>query len=170
MNRKSQEEIVGFILVVVVVAVIFLIFLGISMRKPPTTTDRTEVDEVSQFLNAMLEFTTNCTVSSTPLNFKDLIIHSNEGRPCDDPSINTNHLLATLSKGIIEASWPIGEERPFKGYSFYAKQETDAGESLIFNVSEIKGASSVQAREWKIAEKPIGKGITVTFKLAERLD
>ncbi len=56
MNKKSQEEMVGFVMVVVVVAVIFLVFLGIMMRKPGAAEDRTQINEVSLFLDAFFSW------------------------------------------------------------------------------------------------------------------
>ena len=54
MNRKAQEEIVGFVLIVVIVAIIFLVFLGIMIRQPGEVTSK-ESRDVSQFLGSMME-------------------------------------------------------------------------------------------------------------------
>ena len=58
-NKKSQEEIVGFVVVIVLIAVIALVFLGLSLTKKQ---EPIESRQVSNLLGAMLQYTTDCSV------------------------------------------------------------------------------------------------------------
>jgi len=175
-NKKSQEEMVGFVMVVALVAVIFLVFLGIMMRKPGAEEDRTRVDEVSLFLDAMLEYSTDCEVAGSRLNFKDAIIEAKETNRCPGTGVDGNlkENLEELSKEIIEKSWNPGQDKPVKGYLFevvFEKADDPllrSEEAEIIAISAFPGGSPDE-REAKTAEKPIGKGIKVSLKIYENL-
>ena len=64
-NKKGQEEIVGFVLVIVLVAVIFLIFVGIFVRQDSNST-RQESIEVYQFLDSFMQQTSECAIGFEP--------------------------------------------------------------------------------------------------------
>ena len=59
-SKKAQEEIVGFVLIMVIVAVGFLIFLGFNLRQGITTTE--ESFDLHQFLESSMEYTTECSL------------------------------------------------------------------------------------------------------------
>ena len=162
---------VGFVMVVVVVAVIFLVFLGITLRKPGATEDRTEINEVSIFLDAMLEYTTDCEVAGSKLSFKDALIKAHETDSCPTILGSLKANLTDLSENIIEKSWNPGADKPYKGYILEVVYETadypyrTNPNAPIINPSLGGGGE----REAKTAEKPIGKGITVALKIYENL-
>jgi hypothetical protein len=56
-NNKAQQEIVGFVLIVVLVMIGLMIFLVISLRTSP---ESGESLEVSNMLNAIMKSTTKC--------------------------------------------------------------------------------------------------------------
>jgi len=58
MNRKGQEEIVGFALIIIIVAVILLVFLAFSLNKPEK--EDLENYVVKGFLDATLAYTSEC--------------------------------------------------------------------------------------------------------------
>jgi len=51
-DKKAQEEMVGFVLIVVLVAIIAVIFLGITLRKPSNKIGQ-ESERLSSFLSAV---------------------------------------------------------------------------------------------------------------------
>jgi len=57
-NKHSQEEMVGFAIIIIVVAVILLVFLSIYLLKPSKT--NLENYEIKSFINSFLEYTTSC--------------------------------------------------------------------------------------------------------------
>jgi hypothetical protein len=128
-NRRGQEEMVGFALIIIVVAVILLAFIGFSLR----TGEKEPIEsyEVDSFLQAMLQYTTNCTDTLQALSVQRLIAHCQRQESCLDGR-NACQVLDAEAKGILEKSWPSGDGRPVKGYEmnitaggkniFYARQ------------------------------------------------
>src|SRR3989344_2198748 len=116
MNKKAQEEIVGFVIVVVIVAVVFLILLGIFLRSD--INDSVESREVYQFLESLMEYTSECRIGENYLDFEDLIQECYEGGNCNGR--DSCEMLNSSLISILEVAWPIGDDRPFKGYIFKA--------------------------------------------------
>jgi len=140
-NKKAQEEIVGFVLVIVIVAVVFLIFLGFSIRAPSEVT--TESTDVHQFLESSMEYTTDCVTSFYPDYRKlgELFEECLSNTKCLDERDSCEVLNETLSE-IIESSWQIGEDRPLKGYelaSFYRVGEDSQEEIIKLNSGNCTG-------------------------------
>ena len=52
LNKKAQEEMVGFVLIVVIVAIIVVIFLGISLRNSEGDIGD-ESEKIGSFINAL---------------------------------------------------------------------------------------------------------------------
>ena len=125
-NKKAQEEIVGFVLIMVIVAVVFLIFLGIGVRRNPANTG-SESTEIYQFLESSMEFTTSCLYSSAPdyLTLGELFEYCYNGNKCLDGESSCMMLNNTL-KDILDASWYVGEESSLKGYELLAAYTLDS--------------------------------------------
>jgi competence protein ComGC len=117
-SKKAQEEIVGFVLVVVIVAVIFLVFLGITIRQKSPVTQR-ESGDVSQFIGSMMEYTTDCAITSDSayISLGDAVRECYSGSVCRNSERSCDTLNRTL-QGAIESNWKMGPDRPIKGYIF----------------------------------------------------
>jgi hypothetical protein len=63
-NKKAQNEIVGFAIILVVVSVALIMFLVISAKKP--SDDFIENYEVEAFIQSFLEYTTTCADGYEP--------------------------------------------------------------------------------------------------------
>jgi hypothetical protein len=116
-KKYGQEEMIGFVLILVIVAVIFLVLLGIGLRRPAAE-QSVESREVDSFLRAMLGYTTACALGF-PENYQeiqDLIVACKEGRQCIDGRMSCEALDEDI-KQIMQESWPASEERPVKGYA-----------------------------------------------------
>jgi hypothetical protein len=111
--KKAQEEMVGFAVIMIVVAIILLVLLGISLNN--SNKDAVESHEVDSFIQSFLEYTTDCRDNSEYLSVRKLIIKcSNEAR-CSDGR-NTCSVLNSTLEGIIDESWVVGEDTPIVGY------------------------------------------------------
>jgi hypothetical protein len=103
MNKKAQEEMVGFILIVVLVIVIAVILLGISIR----TSDNKELqksDEITSFLASVSEVTTDCQIPETRYrNIGELILDCNSFNVCSDGE-ETCEILENELEGILNHS------------------------------------------------------------------
>ena len=115
-NKKAQEEIIGFALIIIIVSIILLVFLNLSLRN--SDPENVQDFEIENFLQSILEYTTDCQGDREDFrNIKELIFDCRDGKPCLDGR-TACEVLGNVSKEIIEESWQIGEERPAKGYNF----------------------------------------------------
>ena len=112
-NKKAQEEMVGFALIVILVAVILLVFLGFSLNK--SRGQNIKSYEADSFLQSMLQYTTQCKDNFGYLSVKDLIFACSSGNQCLDGSDSCSTLNSTL-EGIMNQSWIIEKGSPIKGY------------------------------------------------------
>ena len=113
-NNKAQEEMVGFALIIIIVAVILLIFLGISLRSPQK--EPVESYEVNSFIQTFLEYTSDCRDVNDYFTIQDLIYGCNEGETCLNGKTACETLNSTLTD-LAKEAWLVGGERPSKGYA-----------------------------------------------------
>jgi len=114
-NKRAQEEMVGFALIIMVVAVIFLVFLGISLRTPEK--EGVESYEVESFIQAFLQYDTDCveTYETNYLSIRKLIFSCVSEESCLDER-NSCDVLESVLEEIAEESWQVEGDRPVKGY------------------------------------------------------
>lgn len=67
-EKRAQQEMVGFVLIVVLVVIALMIFLVISVRKPVQSTESAKIENL---LTTLMKYTTNCTLNSEP-NFESV--------------------------------------------------------------------------------------------------
>ena len=110
--KRSQEEMVGFALIIILVAIILLIFLGFSLNKQPK--ESLESREVESFLDATLSYTTECRDERNFefLPIRKLIIDCSQGLLCHNGK-NTCEVLEEDLKKITKKSWDLTR---YKGY------------------------------------------------------
>ena len=113
-NERGQEEMVGFALIIIIVAVILLIFLGFSIGGPQK--DFVESFEVESFVQASLQYTTECEDNFGPVNIQDLIFACNSNQYCLSGEDSCEVLEDNMNE-ILGESWMVGEERPVRGYN-----------------------------------------------------
>lgn len=113
--KRSQEEMVGFALIIIIVAVIIIVFLGFSLRSSRKET--IESYEAESFIQASLQFTTDCRDYFEPVSIQKLIFDCYEKEQCTDGKETCDVLNSTLTE-MLEESWKIGEDAPVKGYEF----------------------------------------------------
>ena len=112
--KKAQEEMIGFVLIIVLVAVIGLIFLGLSLRNPQK--EIVESYEVESFIHSFLQYTTDCgNYRENYLPLQKLISACVDGEICLDERESCDVLTSTLTE-IIESSWKVEGDRPSQGY------------------------------------------------------
>jgi hypothetical protein len=130
-NKRAQEEMIGFAIIMVIVAVILLVFLSISLRK--SQKNAVESYEVEGFIQSLLQYTTSCekTYSNNFLNVRDAIFSCNNGEDCLNGESVCENLELTLSEIVFE-NWKVGVESPVKGYLLNITSE----EGTIISLSE----------------------------------
>ncbi|MFH1325673.1 MAG: hypothetical protein ABIH49_02810 [archaeon] len=128
-NKFGQEEMVGFALIIIIVAVILLVFLSFSLRNPQK--EIVESYEVENYIQSFLQYTTECRVDSELLSVQDLIFACVNERNCENEGYSCNVLNSVLSEINVE-NWKTGEDRPVRGYSLNITSE---GENIV-NLNE----------------------------------
>ncbi len=113
MRKKGQEEMVGFILIIVIVAVILLIFLGFALRNSKEVEIKSY--EVQGFLQSVLQYTSDCKDALGFLSIQDLIFSCYKDEGCLNEKSACEVLNSTLEE-IIKESWAVGEDTPTRGY------------------------------------------------------
>jgi hypothetical protein len=126
-NKKGQEEMVGFVVIIIIVAVVLLVLLSFLLKSP----DKNAVEsyEVESFIQAVLQYTSDCENQIEFLSVQDLIVSCARGERCLDERESCEILNETLQK-VIDEAWNVNEQSAVKGYKFSVKIEGE--EILLF--------------------------------------
>ncbi len=114
-DRKGQEEMVGFVVIVVIVSVVMLVLLGFLLRSPDTSA--VENYEIESFIQASLQYTSDCADYLELLAVEDLIVLCKEGGMCTDGR-NSCEVLNNTLRGLIETGWTVSNQSAVRGYNF----------------------------------------------------
>ena len=168
-DRKGQEEIVGFVLVVVFVVIVLVVFLGIQLRNPKPQQRQSEI--IYQFLESSMEQTTNCTISegASYLTLDDVLRECHEtGNSCLEGQSSCDSAKNTL-KILLNSSFAVGPSYPYKGYEVTAKYSANASgqqqNAEIFNVTSGVCADSYTGNSYWIPSFP--GSVIVSAKICE---
>lgn len=142
-SKKAQEEMVGFVIIVVLVVVIGVIVLGISIRNRQGAS--LESKEIESFLSSVSDFTTECEIpSQNPLAIKDLIIKCSESGECSDGRNSCEVLRDTLSEIIEHSTFIVSEESGLYYYDLRVYEVFEGVEQdIIEPVSKISADIAV---------------------------
>ncbi|MDD5191571.1 MAG: hypothetical protein PHH54_02890 [Candidatus Nanoarchaeia archaeon] len=115
-KNKSQSEIVGFAVIIVIVTVIGLIFLSISIGRGEKI-ERTSV-EISDFLQSTMYHTTNCTTTFTPNyeSIQELIKACYRNENCINLDKQACAVLEEDYSKIVKHSFNVSDDSRNKAY------------------------------------------------------
>ena len=120
MPKKAQEEMVGFAVIIVIVAVILLVFLRLTINN--SQKEPVESYEVESFIQSFLYYTTECKdVSGNSLSVQKLIFSCYSRKMCE--GAYACQVLNSTLKGIVDEAWKTGENSPTKGYELKIDSE-----------------------------------------------
>ena len=114
-SKRSQQEIIGFVLLIVIVSIIGVVFLSLSIgRGEPSK--QTSI-EVSNLLESSMYYTTDCAVNFIPQykNGQDLVKACWNGERCLNEKMACEVLNNTL-KSIINQGLEVCDECVNKAY------------------------------------------------------
>src|SRR3989344_2056802 len=98
-SKRSQEEMVGFVAIIVLVSVIALVFIAISLRKGEVKQGK----EIENFLHsALLE--TSCITNYTNYELRDIIVSCEKNEECNNE--NACNILNKTINRLINLSFP----------------------------------------------------------------
>ena len=157
-NKRGQEEMVGFVLIILVVAVIFIVILGIYARQPGTTELKSS-GEVYHFLEGMNELTTSCAIGYSPnyLNLGDLLERCLDDKKVGGSSscLDGKNVCEFANSTLLEVlgrSWNVGPENAVKGYVFSSKVEDRSNKVLQIEIKEGECGFSRSGAEYLLAD------------------
>ena len=123
-NRKAQEEMAGFAIILVIVAVIMLVFLKYSLKN--SEKDALENYEVDNFLQSVIQQTTRCEINGEYIDIQDLIFECEIDSWCDNDHQSCELLEITL-RSMITKSWRVGKDELYSGYNMSLYVNGDLG-------------------------------------------
>ena len=137
-NKRAQNEIVGFVLIIIIVSVIGVIFLSFMIgRGEPVTQDSVQI---SNLLSASMYYTSDCAINYIP-NYKDgqdLIKSCWNNEKCLNDKMACEVLNSTM-KELIGESLDVSSEVLNKAYElniYYRDLERELADDLILEFSE----------------------------------
>ncbi len=165
-KKKGQEEVVGFVMIVVLVSIVFLIFLGIFIRRGDNGATAQESIEVFGFLESMMQQTTDCAIGYEPDYSKigDLLAQCHSRLICTSGTPACNALNASLMKSL-ELGWQVGADRPIKGYVFTSMYESSVASENQEIISISKGNCSAGYRGAEYLSPAFPGSIVSTLKI-----
>lgn len=120
--KRGQEEIVGFVAIIILLAIVFLVFIVFSLSKP--TEDVRANTDVYYFLQSSMEVTSTCATGfdANYLKVSDLFIACQQNRACLSGEPACKSLNNTVIE-LLDQGFPVDGERKTQGYSFEARYE-----------------------------------------------
>ena len=112
--RKGQEEIVGFVVVVVLIAVVALVFLSFSLRGDVQTRENVGL---SYLVESVAEYTTSCSLYVAPdyASIGELYRACYQHTLCSD-GVDSCLVLNQTLLPLINQSLRVGVDTPLRGY------------------------------------------------------
>ncbi|MBI2628588.1 hypothetical protein HYW74_00710 [Candidatus Pacearchaeota archaeon] len=115
-GKKAQEEMVGFALIIVLVAVIALVLLGIMIRTPRSQ-EASQSSELDSFTKSVASYTTECEISGRGFRTVSELTSdcADRGGVCENGIAYCEVLSSTL-KDIMNASYNVANTNNVKYY------------------------------------------------------
>lgn len=155
MNKKAQEEIVGFIVIIVIMSVVALIFLAFSLRGPGN--EIRDSTEARHLLESVLEYTSDCAIGYVPAyeRVSGLIreCNTNSANKCVDGREACLVVNNTL-KEIFESGLSFGQNQPLSGYKFEASYIIENKSSEITHLSYGNCSGGIFGAEYPLPANP----------------
>lgn len=125
-KKKGQEEIVGFVLIVVILAIAMVIFLGIKLRNPEPAQKESEI--LYQFIESSMEQTTECVIRQNGRNvaLNELI---KECHSFDNDCLNGKSSCDVVEEtmdSLVSSTFKVGADYPYKGYTITAEYSANS--------------------------------------------
>lgn len=157
MNKKAQQELVGFVLIVVIVTIIGIVFLALTLAKKQESNSI----EVSNLLQATMYYTTECSSDYGPRQVEDLIreVNKNPKKLCvnrkkGSPDITYEEALEKALQKAMDESLRPGDRNKYRAYNLTAyytslnnndpiKDIVSIGNGRFYNCSNVEGGMAI---------------------------
>ncbi|MEM4230648.1 MAG: hypothetical protein QXF25_02130 [Candidatus Pacearchaeota archaeon] len=126
-RKKGQEEMVGFVLIVVIVTIAIMVLLIFSLRRPAVVESSLNIEN---FIQAIGYFTTDCEIAGQLLSLKKVIVSCQNNEQCENGKSACEVLNETI-KNLITAAWESSGF--YKGYDLkiYAISSEDENATTV---------------------------------------
>lgn len=155
-NKLGQEEMVGFALIVIIVAIIILVFLSFSLRAPQV--EEVESYEIDNFIQTALQYTSDCQDNLGYLSVERLITRCYSGKMCLD-SRSTCDVLDLTITGIMDESWSVSGGSVIKGYALNITSEAES----ILSIKEGNSTTEYKSDEVQLGTNDLEVRLTVYY-------
>ena len=156
-NKKAQEALVGFALIVIIVSIVILSILFFAFRDK--NEKAIESYEVSSFIQSSLQYTTKCENSFGNVSIKKIITDMCAyDQRCQNGASSCDVLRDTI-KAMINSGFQIGNGSAVKGYSFIIWE----GENEMISLKE-----GNETKSYKGSSQDFSRGsslLKIYFKL-----
>jgi hypothetical protein len=122
-NKKGQDEMVGFAIIIIIIGVIILIAIGflVNTREENAIQDY----EIESFIESSLQYTTDCQDSLGFISIRELIIECSNNNLCLGGNSSCYVLNYTLSR-MIKKGWTVSPQSSIKAYEFFAMADNQS--------------------------------------------
>ena len=143
-TRKGQEEMVGFALIIIIVAVILMVFLGFYLSK--SNNQSVHSYEAESFVQSAIQSSTECqNYNWGYFSVKDLIFMCQSNASCNQEEKSCEVLNSTLSEELNN-SWNVGPGSSIKGYSLNITSST--GDLISIQAGNITSNSEGSSQDF----------------------
>ncbi|VVB79758.1 Uncharacterised protein [uncultured archaeon] len=146
-SLKGQEEMVGFALIMIIVAVILLIFLGFALSNKESVVEEKDF-QITSFLESSLQYTTECKDNYEYVQVRDLIKLCSLQERCANDKDPCRILNSTMGNLLWEG-WKPGVDRPVKGYYMNITNNKDGSSIKNFVMGNITKTNNADASEFR---------------------
>lgn len=162
-KKKGQQEMVGFVLIVVLVMVGLMIFLVISLRQDKVTENDVEVKNL---LSAMMKYTTECAVVAEPQydTLEGLFKSCYSTKRCKNLNKGSCDYLNETLKDVVEAM--LASEATINAYQIDFLSKDDEGEQGIMRILEGNCTGEVASAQRDVVSS--GNHLVIRLKLCRR--
>ena len=160
--KKAQEEIVGLVIIMLVVPVVFLILLGLWIRNN-SKGEIAESEEIAQFLDSVLEYTSNCSLTSgfSYLSVSELISACKDNDICNNAAGATQKscdVLRSNLENLVESAWLFAPPNtPNSGYELKLEYIDPASSNAPYPllINSVFRACAAESQGRRGATRPI---------------
>ena len=165
-RKKGQEEVVGFVAIIVIVAIVILFLIGISIRNDEPEAARSV--EIKQFLEASQRYTSDCelAVQNRYASMNDLIrtCYENKDRTCIDGR-NACKVYTENMQKIINNSFAYGEGYSIKGIVYTDSYAIGKNSENIVEINEGDCSGNYKSEEILSPDAPSRGTYVKTMKI-----
>lgn len=145
-KKKGQQEMVGFVLIVILVVIGLMVFLIISTRSGD---EDVKSVEVANMLNALMKHTTDCAVVYVPDydSFEDLFKSCHQGDRCSNLGVGVSacDYLNESLRAVMEGMFATEANIDAYQLDFFVKD--DEGQQRLLQILEGNCTGAVSAAQ-----------------------